>query len=320
MKEKVQRQIITKRKIKMSLSTTPYDDVFRTLLNDCSRLILPVINEVFGEQYTGKEEIVFSPNEHFLNQQDGKEQERITDSSFKVIGLAARKYHYECQSGADNSMLVRLFEYDSQIALDEGEIKGNVLTVTFPHTAVLFLRCNKDTPDKMKVVIKTPRTDAEYEIPVVKIQNYTINDIFEKGLLFFIPFYIFTHESRFEKYNKSAEERKILQEEYEFIKNKLEELMNQGVIDEYTKCTIIDMSNKVLEHIAVKYDKVREEVKAAMGGRVLDYEAKTIRNEGRLQMLFELVQDNLLSVKDAASRAKLTEEAFSEKMRSYRDQ
>ena len=63
-----------------------------------------------------------------------------------------------------------------------------------------------------------------------------------------------------------------------------------------------------------------------MGGKVLEYEAKTIRNEGikegmqeglqkgRLEMLFDLVRDNLLSIKDAASQAKLTEETFREKM------
>ena len=49
------------------ITSTPYDDVFRTLLNDCSQLVIPVINEVFGENYSGKEEIIFSPNEHFLN-------------------------------------------------------------------------------------------------------------------------------------------------------------------------------------------------------------------------------------------------------------
>ena len=53
------------------ITSTPYDDVFRTLLNDCSGLIIPVINEVFGETYSGEEEIVFSVNEHFLNQQGG---------------------------------------------------------------------------------------------------------------------------------------------------------------------------------------------------------------------------------------------------------
>ena len=68
------------------ITNTPYDDVFRTLLNDCGSLIIPVINEVFGEDYSGEEKIIFSPNEHFLNQQSGNEEERITDSSFKILG------------------------------------------------------------------------------------------------------------------------------------------------------------------------------------------------------------------------------------------
>ncbi len=127
----------------MKITNTPYDDVFRTLLNDLSPLIIPVINEIFGEHYTGGERILFSPNEHFLNQQDGAEQTRVTDSSFKIIGTTPKKYHLECQSSADSSMLIRFFEYDAQIALDEGELKENTLTVTFPHSAVLFLRCSE---------------------------------------------------------------------------------------------------------------------------------------------------------------------------------
>lgn len=114
------------------LTSTPYDDVFRTLLNDCSSLIIPIINEVFGEHYTGQEKIIFSPNEHFLNRQDGKEAERITDTSFKIEGTETKKYHLECQSSTDHSMLIRFFEYDTQIALEEGNLKGDVLTVTLP--------------------------------------------------------------------------------------------------------------------------------------------------------------------------------------------
>ena len=44
-----------------------YDGVFRTMLNDCRKLIIPVINEVFKEDYTGEEEIEFFPNEHFID-------------------------------------------------------------------------------------------------------------------------------------------------------------------------------------------------------------------------------------------------------------
>lgn len=262
------------------LKSTPYDDVFRTLLNDCSGLIIPVINEIFGEAYSGEEEIVFSANEHFLNRQDGNEEERITDSSFKILGKETKKYHLECQSSTDNSMLVRIFEYDTQIALDQGEIKGRVLRVVFPHSAILFLRCRASTPDKLRIQMITPGGDAEYDIPVMKSQQYTIEDIFEKNLLFLIPFYIFSYEKQFEEFERDEGKLELLKQEYEQIKSKLEELLNKGSITEYARCTIVDMSNKVLEHIAKKYDSVREGVKSVMGGKVLEYEAKTIRNEG----------------------------------------
>ena len=49
---------------------TIYDGAFRTILNDCRKLIIPIINEIFHETYTGEEEIRFSPNEHFLDRQD----------------------------------------------------------------------------------------------------------------------------------------------------------------------------------------------------------------------------------------------------------
>lgn len=262
------------------ITNTPYDDVFRTLLNDCSSLIIPVINEIFGEQYSGQEKIIFSPNEHFLNQQGGNEEERITDTSFKIKGKETKQYHLECQSSTDNSMIVRFFEYGTQIALDEGQIKNNILTVTLPHSAVLFLRHHATTPDTLKIRIETPGGAVEYDIPVMKAQQYTLKELFEKKLLFLIPFYIFSHESRFEEYEKDQTKLEALQKEYEQIKNKLEALSNQETISEYTRCTIIDMSNKVLEHIAIKYRSVREGVKAVMGGKVLEYEAKTIRREG----------------------------------------
>lgn len=38
----------------LRMTNTPYDDVFRTLLNDCTPLIIPVINAIFGKQYRSK--------------------------------------------------------------------------------------------------------------------------------------------------------------------------------------------------------------------------------------------------------------------------
>lgn len=67
----------------------------------------------------------------------------------------------------------------------------------------------------------------------------------------------------------------------------------KGTISEYTRCTIIDMSNKVLEHIAKKYHAVREGVKSVMGGKVLEYEAKTIKREGIKEGLEEGLKEGI---------------------------
>ena len=262
------------------ITNTPYDDVFRTLLNDCSTLIFPIVNELFGEEYSGQEKIIFAPNEHFLNQQGGDEEERITDTSFQILGKETKKYHLECQSSIDSSMLVRFFEYDTQIALDEGEVNGNILTVILPHSAVLYLRHRPSTPDTLKVRMVMLGGTAEYNIQVMKSQTYTLDEIFRKNLLLLLPFYIFSHEAQFEEYERNQTKLRALQEEYGQIRAKLEELSRQGIISEYIKCTLIDMSKKVLEHIAIKYHSVREGVKEVMGGRILEYEAKTIKWEG----------------------------------------
>ena len=97
-----------------------------------------------------------------------------------------------------------------------------------------------------------------------------------------------------------------LKSEYEEIKKRLEERMNAGKISEYTKCTIVDMSNRVLEHIALNYENVREGVKEVMGGRVLDYEAKDIRNGRSKEIAENMIKKGKLSFEDIAEYAGMT--------------
>lgn len=273
----------------MIIANTPYDDVFKTLLNDCSRLFIPVINEAFHESYTGDEKIALLQNEHLLNRQGGEQEKRITDSLAMIGDDIYKQYHCECETNPDNTIAIRLFEYDSGIAINNSRIEGNKLIITFPKTAVLFLRSNSNTPDEMVTRIEAMNGKAlEYTIPVMKVKNYTVDEIFDKELLFLIPFYIFIHESRFSEYNGSEEAMKPLLEEYEKIKTRLEELRDAEKIDERTRHTIIDMSNKVLENIAQNYENVRKGVHDVMGGQVLEYETKTIWNSGKQEKAKEM--------------------------------
>ncbi len=277
-----------------SKTATPYDDVARTLLNDCSSLILPVLNETFDEHYNGNEKILFAPNEHYINQRDGEVSKRITDSSFTVIGEKTKKYLFEVQSTADNSMLVRIFEYATQIALDEGEQIGNILDVTIPNCAVLFLRSTKNTPDKMIIRIHASGETLSVDVFVMKSQKYELDEIFQKGLLFLLPFYIFSHEKHLQEYDEDQQKLAHLEEEYARIMNELDELQRRGKISAYTRNTIIEMTHKVLENLARKYKNVKKGVKSIMGGKVLEYETKTVFREGKQEGKREGRFENLL--------------------------
>ncbi len=287
-----------------------YDGAFRTILNDCRKLIIPVINEIFHEHYTGEEEIRFFPNEHFLDQQDAADKERITDTNFQIIGRIAKKYHLECESSLpDGKITVRLFEYDAQIALDEGEVTEETLTVTFPNTAVMYLRAYKKTPDKMKYVIITPGGTVQYDVPIMKVQSYSLDEIFEKHLLMLIPFYIFSHEKSFSEYNNNEQKLEELKTEYRMILERLDDLEKQGIIGAFDKRTIIDLSSDVINEIARKYENVQKGIGAMMRGPLIQTEARTILNRGISQGISETKKETALRM---LKMGKLTVEEIAE--------
>jgi len=82
-----------------------YDDIFRTLCEKNTKLLIPVINEVFSTNYKITEETELLSGEHHIL--SGKKQtgieEIITDL---LIRLAGKIYHIECQSNPDGTIII----------------------------------------------------------------------------------------------------------------------------------------------------------------------------------------------------------------------
>ena len=197
-----------------------YDGAFRTILNDCRKLIIPVINDIFDEHYTGEEEIRFSPNEHFLE-----------------------------------SIILNV-----KVAYQMGRLQSGF--------------------SKMKYVIVTPGGTVQYDVPIMKVQSYSLDEIFEKRLLMLIPFYIFSHEKSFSEYNNNELKLEELKAEYRIILERLDDLEKQGIISAFDKRTIIELSSDVIREIARKYENVQKGIGATMRGLLIQTEAGTILNRG----------------------------------------
>lgn len=290
---------------------TPYDDVFRTLLNDCPELIIPVVNEAFKTKHKNTEKVILHANEHFVAQQGGKQDKIITDSNFN-IGDAS--YQIECQSTEDGDMIIRVWGYGAQIALREASFDNEncALHLKFPNTAILYLRHKKSAPATTKVTVEFPGASCSYHVPNIKIKDYSIDDIFEKKLYFFIPFHIFAYESNFQRFETKQEELSELKKSYIDLFSRLNSCPYDEMT-EYVKQTIKDLSKKVLEKISKKYKNIQKGLGDVMGGKILDYRAKDIKREGQLELLFDLVANKAISITTAAAQIRMPEEKFQEK-------
>lgn len=252
-------------------NNTIFDDVFRTMVEKMTYLVVPLINEVFHTSYPEDVKIVHLRNEHQM--EDG---ELITDARL-LIG--DKVYHIECQSVDDTTMSIRMFEYDLAIALENRRKVGRRFFVEFPRSCVIYLRTTRNTPDVEEVELLFPDGQVcVYRVPTVKLERYTKDSIFEKNLLL-LPFYVMRYEDAAHTIGEDSEKLQGLLNEYEDIRINLEkELSTAGRSELYTDLNklIIRISNYIFR----EEEKVRKGVDEVMGGKVLQLESERLREEG----------------------------------------
>ena len=265
----------TEKKNSTLYSDIAYDDAFRTLESLCDDIVIPFVNHMFGENYSQRAVITRLRNEHFVEGRGGKGEKRITDSSFVITeNNVGKRYHLECESKKyDGSILVRIFEYDARIALENADTEPDKIIVKFPNTGVLMLRSTNRTPDKALIEIKLPNEkQMSYEVPVLKVSDYTIDEIFEKKLYMLIPFYIFVYEKDLESINEDEQKQTELLEVYSKITEKLGTEKDRGNLSIKSIRAIINTIRSVSYKLTMNWDNVRKKVGDYMGGNVIELE------------------------------------------------
>ena len=322
-------------------STTPYDDAWRTLTTNTPRLLIPMINEVFGEHFSENAVVVLKQNEHLFFDSDGSSAKRITDANFSIVdedaidGLlgdgfeiieGARRKHYvfECESkpvGA--AILVRIVEYALKTGVEFASGSHLKLRVYIPQMAILSLRSTGKTPGKMELEIVMETGAASSTVHIMRLSDYSVDAIFEKKLYLLIPFLLFNREKRFEQIENDETQYNALIDEIRSIYERVDaqipaedspgasETSTASLIDLFTSKALRAMTHTVVNRLAEKYPSIRKGVNAAVGGNIIEFEALRIKREalreglekGKMTTLFESVQDGDIMPERAAKRA-----------------
>ena len=285
-----------------------FDSVFRSMLEQTPQLMIPLVNEVFHTKYKPEDLKAQLKNEH---KDVEKKLDRTTDS---LLHIGNKKYHIECQKAYDNTMVVRMFEYDVAIALQQvrEENKKEAFKVKFPDSCILYLTQNKNIGDVATMDVEFADGYVHtYTVPVMKAQAYTREEIFQKNLLVLLPYYILRYESSIPKIEKSEAEQEKLLQEYAMIERSLRNVADANI---YTY--LIELINKILEYEFQKNQDFKERMAKVMVGEVFElYSTRMIRQgreegreEERIAILQKLTKNNQMSLEDAFELLEIPEE------------
>ncbi len=272
---------------------TLYDDVFKTMCTYMLPLLIPVVNELFGTNYLmDKDELERFANEHMkLTDSEDVKPKVSKIISDALIKLGDVMYHIECQSTEDGNIMIRILDYNMQIALDNihHDKNDNTITVQLPHSALIMLRKTSDNePKKSTTTVSYVFEDRKLDIqvPVMHVQSYSMEEVFDKKLYFMIPFYILRYEKKLELIAKNPLANR---EEYDKIfseLNKLSQLINKACddkeISEYYIREISILSKKVVNLVSGNLDTdMKERLVNTMDGQILELGFQQWYREGR---------------------------------------
>ena len=188
-------------------------------------------------------------------------------------------------------------------------LEENCLVVEFPRSALIYLRSSEKTPDEMTIEIRTSDGQSiRHRIPVMKLNCYGMDELFEKKLWFLLPFHGFCYEDSFPESETDQDRREELTGIYREIRRRLDGLCRSGQMDGYQKYRIIFCVNMVLQKLMEKYPNTRKEVLDVMGGKVVECEADWILQrgieqglaQGRSQMIENLLNNKITPVEIVA--------------------
>ena len=168
-----------------------WDEIFKAIVSSMPSQLFPLFREVFGREYPPDTPIVLLSSEtsSFPENPKAPPSSSLMDVALLVSGTDY--YHLECQMQNDHEMVIRMFVYDIRFSLTHTRTvndSGDIL-LRFPHSAIIYPEKNEAIPETLKCRILFPDgSEHLYQVPTVRIQSYSLEEIKRKHLTLFVPY------------------------------------------------------------------------------------------------------------------------------------
>ena len=113
----------------------------------------------------------------------------------------------------------------------------------------------------------------------IKVQKYSLEELFRKKLLIMLPFYLFRYEKEFAEMEREPERRQKLLADVRVMEARLE-AMRPGKLG-YAAEHVAEFVDYVSRHLLEGYEQTSQEVSSVMGGKLIETKAYKAYLEGQ---------------------------------------
>ena len=267
------------RKETMQKRTPDYDNVFKTMKMKHKRLFIAVINDTFKKQYSMDVKVETLPSEGYLTERetaDGSKniEEQISDF---VLKIENEIYVLECQSYDDGSMAIRMAEYAFIVGRQRARWDIGHAFIPMPRFSVIYIKRTEKTPKTTTITFAFPDgQEVNYKSSNVILDEFTKEEIVEKRLFAYIPFYT----ARYEEEITSEKSIENAEEDLKYFRGEMIRLHKKGELSDIEMVDLMGFVNTIITHIT-NGNKNEERLVNIMGGTVIETESERLIRKGR---------------------------------------
>ena len=232
-----------------------YDKAFKRILTLSEKTVINLINGLFDTNYPTNSKITYNWTEH----SDKDLKRTLADSILTINGRDS--YHIEAQMTEDEEIVFRFIEYGFGHAYKNRTFIDGGERMVFPRPCILYLDEGKKdkVPDEYTLTLLfEDQGEFSYKVPLVKLQNMSIEELNEKKLIALLPFQLLKLRKKIE--NLRTEEN--LQELHNFV---MDDIINSiykneavGNISYSDALDLIELTTKLYMKIYSKYKELED--------------------------------------------------------------
>ena len=232
-----------------------YDKAFKRILTLSEKTVINLINGLFDTDYPTDSKITYNWTEH----EDKELKRTLADSILTINGRDS--YHIEAQMTEDEEIVFRFIEYGFGHAFKNRTFIDGGERMIFPRPCILYLDEGKKdkVPDEYTLIMEFENQgEFTYKVPVLKLQNFSVEELNEKKLIALLPFQLLKLRKKIQNI-RTDENLKELQD---FVMNDIIETIrkNEDVrnISHNDAHNLIELTMKLYMKIFSKYKELEE--------------------------------------------------------------